>query len=85
MDSSPIPGLILFVVFLAINFIMYCFGEATQDLIQADLENKAGEGDKCAGKLLKIVDKPRAFITTVQVMSTVFSVIAAWVKMAASF
>ena len=75
MDSSPIPGLILFVVFLAINFIMYCFGEATQDLIQADLENKAGEGDKCAGKLLKIVDKPRAFITTVQVMSTVFSVI----------
>ena len=75
MDSSPIPGLILFVVFLVINFIMYCFGEATQDLIQADLEEKTGEGDKCAGKLLKIVDKPRAFITTVQVMSTAFSII----------
>lgn len=75
MDSSPIPGLIVFVAFLILNFIMYCFGEATQDLIEADLEDKSNSGDRKAGKLLKIVDKPRGFITTVQVISVISSMI----------
>ncbi len=75
MDSSPIPGLILFVAFLILNFIMYCFGEATQDLIEADLEEMAAGGDRKAGKLLKIVDKPRGFITTVQLMGTAFAMV----------
>ena len=75
MDSSPIPGLILFIIFIILNFIMYCFGEATQDLIEADLEEKYQGGDKKSGKLLKIVEKPRAFITAVQLTSTCMAMI----------
>ena len=32
MDSSPIQGLILFAVFILLNFITYCFGEASQNI-----------------------------------------------------
>lgn len=76
MDSSPIRGLILFVVFLFLNFIMYCFGEASQDVNETELEEKAENGDKRAKKLLKIVDRPIRFITTVQLIGTAFAMLA---------
>lgn len=74
MDSSPIRGLILFVVVLFFNFIMYCFGEACQNVNEGELEDKAAGGDGRAKKLLKIVDKPRRFITTVQLTGTAFAI-----------
>lgn len=74
MDSSPIRGLILFAVVLILNFIMYCFGESCQNVNENDLEEKASDGDKRAKKLLKIVDKPRRFITTVQLTGTTFAI-----------
>lgn len=74
MDSSPIRGLILFVAVLILNFIMYCFGEACQNVNEGELEERAGDGDKKAKKLLKIVDKPRRFITTVQLTGTAFAI-----------
>lgn len=75
MDSSPIRGLILFIVVLILNFIMYCFGEASQDVNEAELEEKADGGDKKAKRLLKIVDSPRRFITTVQITGTAFAML----------
>ncbi len=73
MDSSPIRGLILFIVVLVLNFIMYCFGEASQNANEAELEEKADGGDKKAKRLLKVVDSPREFITTVQLTGTAFA------------
>ncbi len=75
MDSSPIRGLILFIVVLILNFIMYCFGEASQDVNETELEEKADGGDKKAKRLLKIVDSPRRFITTVQITGTAFAML----------
>ena len=74
MDSSPIRGLILCVVILILNFIMYCFGEASQNINQSDLEEKAEGGNRKAKKLLKVVDKPRRFITTIQLTGTAFAI-----------
>lgn len=74
MDSSPIRGLILFVAVLILNFIMYCFGEACQNVNTGELEEKASDGDRSAKKLLKIVDSPRRFITTVQLTGTAFAI-----------
>ena len=39
MDSSPIQGLILFAVFILLNFITYCFGEASQNINEAELNS----------------------------------------------
>ena len=75
MDSSPIRGLILFVAVLILNFIMYCFGEASQDINETELREKAEGGDKKAKKLLRIVDSPRRFITTVQLTGTAFAML----------
>ncbi len=75
MDSSPIRGLILFVAVLILNFIMYCFGEASQDINETELREKAEGGDKKAKKLLRIVDSPRQFITTVQLTGTAFAML----------
>ncbi len=74
MDSSPIRGLILFIVVLILNFIMYCFGEACQNVNENDLAERESDGDKKAKKLLKIVDKPRRFISTVQLTGTTFAI-----------
>ena len=70
MDGSPIRGLILFVIVLIVNFIMYCFGEACQNVNENELEIQVADGDKKAKKILKIVEKPRRFITSVQLYCT---------------
>lgn len=74
MDSSPIRGLILFIVVLILNFIMYCFGEACQNVNENELSEREADGDKRAKKLLKIVNKPRRFIATVQLTGTTFAI-----------
>lgn len=78
MDSSPIRGLILFVAVLILNFIMYCFGEASQDVNESELEEKASSGNKKAKRLLKIVDSPRRFITTVQLTGTAVAMLVGY-------
>lgn len=74
MDGSPIQGLILFVTFIVLNFIMYGFGEACQNVSESELKEKAEGGDKKASKILNIIDKPRNFVVTIQFMATAFAI-----------
>ena len=76
MDSSPIQGLILFAVFILLNFITYCFGEASQNINEAELNNRVQDGDRRAKKLSRIVENPRSFVVTIQFMATTFAVIS---------
>ncbi|MBQ2982244.1 MAG: HlyC/CorC family transporter [Lachnospiraceae bacterium] len=76
MDSSPIQGLILFSAFILLNFITYCFGEASQNINEAELNNKVQDGDRRAKKLSRIVENPRNFVVTIQFMATTFAVIS---------
>lgn len=73
MDISPIRGLVLFISSIIVNFIMYSFGEASQNINENELIEKANEGDKKAKKLLKIVEKPKRFVVTIQLTTTVFA------------
>ena len=75
MDGSPIQGLILFFIFIVFNFIMYGFGEACQNVSESELKEKADNGNRKAGKILKIVDKPRNFVVTIQFMATAFAMV----------
>lgn len=75
MDGSPIQGLILFFIFIVFNFIMYGFGEACQNVSESELKEKADNGNRKAGKILKIVDKPRNFVLTIQFMATAFAMV----------
>ena len=75
MDGSPIQGLILFFIFIVFNFIMYGFGEACQYVSESELKEKADNGNRKAGKILKIVDKPRNFVVTIQFMATAFAMV----------
>ncbi|MBQ6814026.1 MAG: HlyC/CorC family transporter [Lachnospiraceae bacterium] len=45
---------------------MYSFGEASQNVNEGDLQERADGGDRKAKKLLDIVDKPKRFIVTIQ-------------------
>lgn len=76
MDSSPIQGLVLFSAFILLNFITYCFGEASQNINEAELNNKVQDGDRRAKKLSRIVENPRNFVVTIQFMATTFAVIS---------
>lgn len=75
MDGSPIRGLILFAIFIIFNFIMYGFGEACQNVSESELKEKADNGNRKAGKILKIIDKPRNFVVTIQFMATAFAMV----------
>lgn len=76
MDSSSILGIILFSVFVILNFIMYCFGEASQNVSDNELKTRESEGDRRATKVLKIVENPRNFVLTIQLMTTTFAVLS---------
>ncbi|NLZ81842.1 MAG: HlyC/CorC family transporter [Clostridiales bacterium] len=74
-DSSPIWGIIIFVVFLIINAVMYGFGEGIQNLNESDARKKAEEGDRSFIRLIHIIDKPSRYIQTILVVSTAMSII----------
>ena len=76
MDSSPILGSILFVIFIVFNFIMYSFGEASQNVSDNELKSRAQDGDRRAAKVIKINDNPRNFVVTIQLMATTFAVLS---------
>ena len=54
---------------------MYGFGEACQNVSESELKEKADNGNRKAGKILKIVDKPRNFVVTIQFMATAFAMV----------
>lgn len=75
MDSSPIYGIVLFVIFILINIMMYGFGSAVKNINESEIEKKAEEGSKKAKKLLRIIDNPGRFINTIQLTATCIAVI----------
>jgi putative hemolysin len=75
MDSSPIYGIILFLIFIFINIMMYGFGSAVKNINESEIQKKADEGSKKALKLLKIIDNPHRFINTIQLTATCIAVI----------
>lgn len=77
-EGSPIWGLIVFGLLVLLMAIVNGFGAAIQNVNESELEKKAEEGDRKAGKAQRIVEHPTEFIntmlTTVLVVSMVVGI-----------
>lgn len=65
----------MFLCFLAFNIVIYGFSAAIQNINQIKVQKQADEGSDKAKKILAMIDNPAKFINTVQVMSTLMSMI----------
>lgn len=73
--SNPLLRIFLFLCFLAFNIVIYGFSAAIQNINQIKVQKQADEGSDKAKKILAMIDNPAKFINTVQVMSTLMSMI----------
>lgn len=77
MDDGYWPfGILILAGFILIDAILYGFGSAIQNLNMNMLEKEAEEGNDRAKKLLRFINKPTEFISTVQVATNLISVVA---------
>lgn len=70
-DGSPIWGLAVFVLLVILLAIVNGFGAAIQNLNQSEIEKRTGDGEKKAGKILKIMESPSEFINTMLTIVTI--------------
>lgn len=71
--GSPISGLFIFIGLLIINGLFYGFGSAIQSANENNIEKKAGEGNKRAVKLSKLIAQPAYLINSIQIVVTLIS------------
>lgn len=62
--DDPAKQMIIFLIFLVVCALLYSFKEAMEHVNETLLQEKAEEGNKKAGKLLKLIDNPRKFYVT---------------------
>ncbi|MEY8518491.1 hemolysin family protein [Lachnospiraceae bacterium 29-84] len=71
--ASPVIGLMVFVVLVAVNGMMYGFLTALEEVAQSQIEKRAQEGRKHAGWLLKVIDAPYKARHAIQIVLTFVS------------
>ena len=69
-EGDPLLCVIIFVAFLILDAIFYGFGAAIQNVNSMELEHQLEEGNKKAGRLLHIVNRPAGFVNTIQITTT---------------
>ncbi|MBP3544377.1 MAG: HlyC/CorC family transporter [Lachnospiraceae bacterium] len=74
-DGSPLWGLVTFLGLLLLHGILYGYGAALQNLVDSSVEKKAVEGDKRAGKLLKVMEEPTRFVNTLLLSITLSNMV----------
>lgn len=62
--------IVIFLVFIGIDFVFFAFGAAIQNLNATQTESRMEAGDKKAAKVLKIYNRPTNFVNAIQIMST---------------
>lgn len=72
--NDPAIGMIVFAIFIFINFILYGFGEALKKVNETEITRRAEDGSAAAKSILKILNKPRKFIRTVHVSTILMCV-----------
>ena len=75
-DSGPTASIICFLVIVLIDLYLYGFGAAVKALTQKDLEKYEQEGDDPrTARLQAIMDNPKGFVNTLQLIVTLSHVI----------
>ena len=66
---------VIFLVFIGIDFVFFAFGAAIQNLNATQTESRMEAGDKNAAKVLKIYNRPSNFVNAIQIISTLLGFI----------
>ena len=64
------------VIFTMIDALFYGFGAAIQKVDQNELSKEFENGNKKAGKVLKILDNPTKFVNTIQITTSLMKFMA---------
>ncbi|MEE0418497.1 MAG: hemolysin family protein [Lachnospiraceae bacterium] len=72
--SQIVTGLILFIVFIAVDAILHAFGAAVQGISESDLEQRGGGRDRTE-KILKLKEEPGILINTIHVVENLLGVL----------
>lgn len=76
MDDGYWPlSILIFVAFILLDGTLYGFGSAIQNLNAGTLEKEAEEGNRKAGRLLRVINLPTEFIGTVQIVTNLIGLI----------
>ncbi len=70
-------NIIIFVLFIIIDAMFFGFGSAIQSLNTKELEFSMEQGDKKAAKVLRIINRPKSFINTLQITSCLICFLSA--------
>ena len=60
--GSPVWGLIILVLLIILNGIFYGFAAAIRNISENDVSKKAAEGNKKAGMLLDLIERPQHYL-----------------------
>lgn len=75
-DSHPLIGIILFLVIILIDIIFSGMNVALSSMSESTLEKRAEGGDAKASRMLQIIEKPMAFLSTVDMVQAAVSILA---------
>jgi len=76
MDDGYWPfSIILFAGLILLEAAFFAFGTAIQNVNTGNLEKEAAEGNKKAGRLLKIAGRPARYASSVQIVTSVIGMI----------
>ena len=74
MDSL-LPSIFFLVLMVIIDAVFFGFGAATQSVNVTELEQRMEDGDRKAGRILRIVNRPGGFVNSIQILSLLIGVI----------
>lgn len=74
-DGNPLLRVMMFIAFIVLDAVFYGFGAAIQNVSTSDLEDQLEDGNKKAGKLLRIVNRPTRFVNTIQITSNIIGMV----------
>ena len=74
MDSF-LPAIFFLILVVVIDAVFFGFGAATQSVNVTELEQKMEDGDRKAGRILRIVNRPGGFVNSIQILSLLIGVI----------
>lgn len=76
MDDGYSPlSILIFLLFVVLEAVFYGFGAAIQNVNENELEREMELGSDKARKLLKIVNRPTAFINSIQIATNLIGMV----------
>ncbi|MDO4789106.1 MAG: hemolysin family protein [Johnsonella sp.] len=74
-DGNSWSRIFVFIILVVIDFIFFSFGSAIQNANSVQLEKELEGGDKRAGRILRIINRPGKFVNAIQLASNLIGFI----------